>query len=79
MSERKFKLLVPGGFPSSYRIEGAVGATPDVELIGLREKCRRSTLPPFLANRIFHFPTICQAGIDELQILSLRQFLCSLR
>jgi hypothetical protein len=67
MSERNFKLLVPCGFPSSYRIEGAVGATPDVELIGLREKCRRSTLPPFLANLVFHFPTIPQAGSDNLQ------------
>jgi hypothetical protein len=67
MSERNFKLLVPCGFPASYRIEGAVGAIPDVELIGLRERCRRSTLPPFLANLVFNFTGISRGGIDSLQ------------
>lgn len=67
MGERNFKLLMPCGFPSSYRIEGAVGAIPDVELIGLREKCRRSTLPPFLRDLVFNFPEISQGGVGNMQ------------
>jgi hypothetical protein len=58
MCEQKFKLFMPCGHSTPYRIEGAVGATPDVGLLRLQERCWRSTLPPFLDNLVFNFVEI---------------------
>ncbi len=58
MCEQTFRLLVPCGHSTPYRIEGAVGATPDVGLLRLQERCWRSTLPPFLNSLVFNFVEI---------------------
>lgn len=55
MKEQMFKLMVPCGHPTPYRIEGAIGGTPDVTLIRRSEKCCRYTLPPFLESLVFNF------------------------
>lgn len=67
MSEQKFKLLVPCGHSTPYRLEGAVGATPDVGLFRLQERCWRSTLPPFLDKLVFNFVETPQYGIVRVQ------------
>ncbi len=67
MSERKFKLFVPCGHTTPYRIEGGVGAVPDVGLLRLQEKCWRATLPPFLNNLIFNFVEIPLYNVVRVQ------------
>lgn len=62
-----YRLLVPCGHPTPYRLEGAVGATPDVRLLRLQERCWRSTLPPFLDNIVFHFVQVPQTETVRVQ------------
>jgi hypothetical protein len=50
-----FKLMVPSSYGAPYRLEGPVGATPDVQLVNRFGSCRRATLPPFLDRLIFNF------------------------
>ena len=52
---RNFCLMVPCGHWTPYRIEGAIGGTPDIKLINQSERCCRYTLPPFLDELVFHF------------------------
>jgi hypothetical protein len=57
-----FKLMVPNyesmapphGYARRFRLEGAIGGTPDTKLIAV-DRCHRSTLPPFLDSLVFNF------------------------
>lgn len=58
-----FRLMVPSTYQSGHRLEGAIGGTPDTDLIGSRHQCRRSTLPPFLDSLVFNFVGTPQFGV----------------
>jgi len=69
-----FKLMVPCGHSTPYRIEGAIGGTPDVTLIRLNEMCCRFTLPPFLENLAFNFVAIPGYGVRVQNFYHLGDF-----
>jgi hypothetical protein len=69
MTNSTFELLVPCGHPTPYRIEGAVGGTPDIALLRSSESCWRATLPPFLENLTFHF-----AGVPRYENARVQSF-----
>jgi hypothetical protein len=69
-----FKLMVPCGYLSGYRLEGPVGGTPDVRLIHLDEQCCRFTLPPFLDSLVFNFVDSSGSGVRVQNFYHLGDF-----
>lgn len=74
MTPSRFKLMTPPGYPPQCRLEGPVGGTPDIKLIGLREDCHRSTLPPFLDNLVFNFVGTPGYGVQVQNFYHLGDF-----
>jgi hypothetical protein len=69
-----FKLMLPSGHPTPYRLEGSVGTIPDAGLLGQSVRCMRSTLPPFLDNLVFNFVEIPGFGVNVQNFYHLGDF-----
>jgi hypothetical protein len=66
--------MSPCGHPAPYRLEGAIGGTPDVGLLREYERCRRSTLPPFLDGLVFHFVHVSDRCVSMQNFYHLGDF-----
>lgn len=66
--------MSPCGHPAPFRLEGAIGGTPDVGLLGQGERCRRSTLPPFLDGLVFHFGQPPRSSVSMQNFYHLGDF-----
>ena len=69
-----FKLMVPCGYSSGYRLEGTIGGTPDVRLTRADESCCRFTLPPFLDSLVFNFVDSSGYGVRVQNFYHLGDF-----
>lgn len=69
-----FQLMAPCGLSTPYGLHGPLGATPDVSLLRLNEKCRRFTLPPFIDQLVFHFTAVPHAGVCVQNFYHLGDF-----